>query len=211
MTIQRLISILSLILLIIAELDGVCGYKVIYALNCGGDEFTDSNGIKYEKDTLKIGTASDFGKHLTTIGRVQPPDDVLYKTERYHTSTFGYEVPLAGDGDYVLVLKFSEVYFNSANSKVFDIVLNGDHQIVSDLDIFAQVGNGVAHDEYIFFSVSRNRLYYKEEESEIRGGKVMRVEFIKGKNIFKKTRFFREACQINLRSTNEVLIRRLSR
>lgn len=93
MTIQRLISILSVILFIIAELDA---YKVIYALNCGGDEYTDSNGIKYEKDSLKIGTASDFGKHLTSIGRVQPPDDVLYKTERYHTSTFGYEIPLAG-------------------------------------------------------------------------------------------------------------------
>lgn len=177
MTILRCISILLLLSLIIAESDA---YKVIYAVNCGGDEYTDKSGIKYEKDSLKIGTASDFGKHLTSIGRVQPPDEILYQTERYHTSTFGYEIPLAGDGDYVLVLKFSEVYFNSVNSKVFDIVLNGDHQIVSDLDIFAQVGKGVAHDEYIFFSVSRNRLYYKEEESEIRGGKVMRVEFIKG-------------------------------
>jgi Malectin domain len=62
---------------------------------------------------------------------------------------------------------------------VFDVVLNADHQILSDLDIFGNVGKGVAHDEYIYFSVSRNRLYYKEEESEIRGGKV-RVEFIKG-------------------------------
>lgn len=93
MTIQRLIAILSVILFIIAELDA---YKVIYALNCGGEEYIDSNGIKYEKDSLKIGTASDFGKHLTSIGRVSAPDDVLYKTERYHTSTFGYEVPLAG-------------------------------------------------------------------------------------------------------------------
>lgn len=154
-------------------------YKVIYAVNCGGDEHTDSNGIKYEKDTLKIGTSSDFGKNLGSIARVPQTDEIVYQTERYHTSTFGYEISLAGDGDYVLVLKFSEVWFEVPNSKVFDIVLNGDHQIVSDLDIFAQVGKGTAHDEYIYFSVSRNRLYYKEEESEIRGGKV-RVEFIKG-------------------------------
>jgi hypothetical protein len=154
-------------------------YKVIYAVNCGGDEHTDSNGIKYEKDTLKIGTSSDYGKNLGSIGRVAQTDEVIYQTERYHTSTFGYELSLAGEGDYLLVLKFSEVWFEVPNSKVFDIVLNGDHQIVSDLDIFAQVGKGNAHDEYIYFSVSRNRLYYKEEESEIRGGKV-RVEFIKG-------------------------------
>lgn len=177
MTIRtQLISVLSLVLLIVG---GSTAYKVIYAVNCGGDEHTDSNGIKYEKDTLKIGTSSDFGKNLAAIARVPQSDEVVYQTERYHTSTFGYEIPLAGDGDYVLVLKFCEVYFNTLNAKVFDIVMNGDHQIVSDLDIYAQVGKGTAHDEYIYFSVSRNRLYYKEEESEIRGGKV-RVEFIKG-------------------------------
>ena len=99
---------------------------------------------------------------------------------RYHTSTFGYELPMtSGDGEYVLILKFCEVYFNQANAKVFDVVLNGEHQILSDLDIFRSVGKGTAHDESIYFSVSRNRLYYKEEESEIRGGKI-RVEFIKG-------------------------------
>lgn len=178
MTIRtQFISVSLLVVLVI------CGtttaYKVIYAVNCGGEEHTDSNGIKYEKDTLKIGTSSDYGKNLASISRVPPSDEIVYQTERYHTSTFGYEIGGLGDGDYVLVLKFSEVYFNAINSKVFDIVLNGDHQIVSDLDIYAQVGKGTAHDEYIYFSVSRNRLYYKEEESEIRGGKV-RVEFIKG-------------------------------
>lgn len=171
---------LKIVLISLSLLIGATNaYKVIYAVNCGGDEHTDSNGIKYEKDTLKIGTASDFGKNLGNIGRVPQTDEIIYQTERYHTSTFGYEISLAGDGDYLLVLKFSEVWFEVPNSKVFDIVLNGDHQIVSDLDIFAQVGKGNAHDEYIYFSVSRNRLYYKEEESEIRGGKV-RVEFIKG-------------------------------
>jgi hypothetical protein len=170
----RTISII--LLLAICE---TYAYKAIYAVNCGGDEVTDSHGIKYEKDTLKIGTSSDFGKNLQSIGRVASADEIIYQTERYHTSTFGYEINLAGDGDYVLVLKFCEVYFSSVNSKVFDVVLNGDHSVVSDLDIFGQVGKGIAHDEYIYFSVSRNRLYYKEEESEIRGGKV-RIEFIKG-------------------------------
>lgn len=62
--------------------------------------------------------------------------------------------------------------------QVFDIVLNGDHTIVTDLDIYDRVGRGVAHDEYISFSVNHGRLYYNEEESDIRGGKI-RVEFIK--------------------------------
>lgn len=172
-------SSFAIVILSLLLVNASNAYKVIYAVNCGGDEHIDSHGIKYEKDTLKVGTSSDYGRNLGSIQRVPPADEIIYQTERYHTSTFGYEISLAGDGDYVLVLKFSEVWFEVVNSKVFDIVLNGDHTIVSDLDIFAQVGKGTAHDEYIYFSVSRNRLYFKEEESEIRGGKV-RVEFIKG-------------------------------
>lgn len=129
---------------------------IVYAVNCGGDAHTDSLGIHYERDPLhgKIGIASDYGKRLL-IGRVPPNDQILYQTERYHTNTFGYDIPLNTDGDYVLVLKFCEVYFNAPDQKVFDIVLNGDHTIVSDLDIFDKVGKGVAHDEYIPFRIQK--------------------------------------------------------
>lgn len=153
---------------------------IIYAVNCGGDAHTDVLGIRYEKDPLhgKIGIASDYGKRLL-IGRIPPEDHILYQTERYHTNTFGYDIPITSDGDYVLVLKFCEVYFNAPNQKVFDVVLNGEHMIVSDLDIFDKVGRGFAHDEYIPFRVNKGRMIYNEEESDIRGGKI-RVEFIKG-------------------------------
>uniref|UniRef100_A0A336LE26 CSON007593 protein n=1 Tax=Culicoides sonorensis TaxID=179676 RepID=A0A336LE26_CULSO len=154
-------------------------YKVIYAINAGGDEHQSSDGILYQKDPLTVGTASDYGKNLLMIGRVQEEDEILYQTERYHTSTFGYDLPASTDGDYVLILKFCEVYFNAPNQKVFDVILNGDHTVVSDLDIFSLVGRGTAHDEYVYFSISRGKLYFKEEESDIRGGKI-RIEFIKG-------------------------------
>lgn len=62
--------------------------------------------------------------------------------------------------------------------QVFDVVLNGDHTIIPDLDIFSKVGRGVAHDEYVSFSVINGKLTIKGEESDIRGGKI-RVEFIK--------------------------------
>lgn len=158
----------------------VDAYEVIYAVNAGGDAFTDGNNIHYDADPLqgKIGTASDFGKQLK-IERVPEWDESLYQTERYHSATFGYDIPIAGDGDYALVLKFSEVYFSAPGMKVFDVVLNGEHPVVESLDIFQNVGKGVAHDEIVYFTVSRGRLYFKEEESDVRGGRV-RVEFIKG-------------------------------
>lgn len=154
--------------------------EVIYAINAGGEAHTDSFGIRYLRDPLmgRVGTSSDYGKQLI-IGRVNAVDQILYQTERYHHSTFGYDIPIDEDGEYVMILKFCEVYFNSPNMKVFDVVLNGDHTIVTDLDIFEKVGRGMAHDEYIPFAVSNDKLIYNQEESEILGGKI-RVEFIKG-------------------------------
>jgi hypothetical protein len=62
--------------------------------------------------------------------------------------------------------------------KVFDVVLNGDLTIASDLDIFERVGRGVAHDEYIEFEVKDQKILYESDESELTRGQ-MRVEFIK--------------------------------
>ena len=53
--------------------------------------------------------------------------------------------------------------------KVFDVVLNGDLTVNSDLDIFEKVGRGVAHDEYVEFSVENNKIIYQGEEQETRG------------------------------------------
>ena len=86
-------------------------------MNCGGEAHTDSFGIQYLRDMSKVGTSSDYGKQLL-IGRVPQKDQILYQTERYHTSTFGYDIPITEDGRYLLVLKFSEVYFNAPNMKV---------------------------------------------------------------------------------------------
>lgn len=154
-------------------------YDVVYAINAGGDSMTDSNGIFFESDLHdgKTGTASDFGKQMQ-IGRVVEEDQLLYQTERYHTESFYYDIPIPGDGVYALVLKFSEVYFDSAHMKVFDVVLNSAHTIVDKLDIFKLVGKGNAHDEIVYFSASRGWLQYDKEESRIRNGKV-RVEFAK--------------------------------
>lgn len=159
--------------------NSINGYEVIYAVNAGGGEFSDINNIKYESDPLEgiIGTASDFGLKLK-INRVPEWDAYLYQTERYHTQSFYYDIPVEMDGDYALVLKFCEVYFNAPNMKVFDVVLNKAHTIVNKLDLFSEVGNGVAHDEIIRFSILRGYLHFKNEKSKIRDGSV-RVEFVK--------------------------------
>lgn len=61
--------------------------------------------------------ASDYGMKLPIL-RSNPEDQILYQTERYNEETFGYEVPIKEEGDYVLVLKFAEVYFAQSQQKV---------------------------------------------------------------------------------------------
>ena len=113
-----LFAVSSLLLLLPVISHGGPSLKVMYAVNCGGEAHTDSNGFTYKRDPLmgKIGTASDYGKQLD-IQRAPLLDKPLYQTERYHHSTFGYDIPVLEDGDYVLILKFSEVYFDAPNMK----------------------------------------------------------------------------------------------
>ena len=53
------------------------------------------------------------------------------------------------DAEYVLILKFSEQYFNEPHMKVFDVVI-GDMTVIKDLDIWARSGSKLLpHDEFI--------------------------------------------------------------
>ncbi|CAD5120917.1 DgyrCDS9472 [Dimorphilus gyrociliatus] len=153
-----------------------CLGEVIYAVNCGGESHVDSHGIKYQRDPLNLGTASDYGRNLV-IHRIPQQDQIIYQTERYHTDSFRYEIPINADGHYVLILKFSEVWFTAPNQKVFDVILNNDHTVVEGLDIFAKVGRGIAHDEYIPFEISKNKLKVRDESSAYGGS--LAVEFAK--------------------------------
>jgi hypothetical protein len=74
-------------------------------------------GIRYRKDYLKAGIASDYGRS-SNINRVAREDMILYQTERYDLQKFSYDIDLSDDGDYVLWMKFAEVWFNGPNMKV---------------------------------------------------------------------------------------------
>lgn len=74
-------------------------------------------GIRFRKDYLKTGIASDYGRS-SAIARVPVEDMILYQTERYDLQQLSYEIDLVDDGDYVLWMKFAEVWFNGPNMKV---------------------------------------------------------------------------------------------
>ena len=64
-------------------------------------------------------------------------DDVLYQSERWCTSC-SYSIPVP-NGSYEVVLHFAEIFWSSANERVFDVSIEGT--VVNDnLDIAATVG-----------------------------------------------------------------------
>ena len=64
---------------------------IIFAVNSGGEAHIDSNGIRYRKDYLKSGIASDYGRN-SNINRVAREDMIIYQTERYDLQKFSYEI-----------------------------------------------------------------------------------------------------------------------
>ena len=136
--------------------------KVVAAINCGGDEYTDSNGITYDNDKYFLGgTSSDHGINYIIKNT---EDQILYQTERWSSETLTYSIPLKSNinGKYVLNLKFSEVYFTNKGDKIFNVAL-GRETIIKNLDIYSKVGKAYALDEYIEFEIRNKQVYYKNK------------------------------------------------
>lgn len=129
--------------------------NVLLAINCGGESYRDSKDIYYLDDSyVDGGQSSDFGSQFEIKNT---HDQIVYQTERWSENDFTYSLPVP-EGKYVLVLKFSEVYFNSANEKVFDINI-GNKPIVKNLDIYSKVGKSTAYDEFVEFEIKNGKAY----------------------------------------------------
>ncbi|VDN99663.1 unnamed protein product [Rodentolepis nana] len=153
--------------------------RPIFAVNCGGSAHTDVNGVHYQADTNKVGIASSHGMNLV-LRRTPEPDAILYQTERYDTSSFSYEFPMPKDGEYVLHLKFSEVWFKQPEGKVFSVELNGGLTVIEDLDIYSTVGFSVAHDENIPLKIKNGYLIAPKGSVQLNDGEKLQINIVKG-------------------------------
>ena len=68
-------------------------------------------------------------------------DEALYQTERFCPScSYSITVP---NGNYEVVLHFAEIWWPSANQRVFDVSIEGT-LVIDNLDISAKVGSFTA-------------------------------------------------------------------
>jgi hypothetical protein len=138
--------------------------NVLVAINCGSNEsLTDMNGVVWAYDQYFQGgvDSSEGGNQRWVL-----PDTELYHTERWGNS-FSYLIPfdVMVDGDYTLVLKFSEQYFERPGEKVFDVKV-GSTTVIANLDPLSKAGNKLfPWDGFVEFKTKRGEVY-------INGGKV---------------------------------------
>jgi hypothetical protein len=111
--------------------------------------------INFQDGYFTGGQSSDFGANYEIKST---NEQELYQTERWGSEDFFYEIPISQSGKYVLILKFSEVYFNSPSEKIFDVSL-GKEIVVRQLDIYSKVGKAFAYDEYIEFDFKNNKIF----------------------------------------------------
>ena len=153
--------------------------NVEIAINCGGPEFRTKSGVTYQKDKYFVGgEASDFG---TNSEIKNTKEKEIYQTERWSTEDLVYNLPLKKEGKYVLVLKFSEVYFNNKGEKIFDFKI-GDETILDNIDIYEKVGKNNAYDEFIEFELKNNKILVEGKEANNgydSDDKKMKLTFVK--------------------------------
>jgi hypothetical protein len=109
-----------------------------FFVNAGGNSYTAPSGITYMADNgFSGGTVARSSKAIANT-----TDDALYQSARY--GNFTYAIPLAS-GTYTITFKMAETVIKGAGKRQFDI-LGENNLLVSNLDIFKQVGSNAAYD-----------------------------------------------------------------
>lgn len=137
------------------------GYNYVYRVNCGGGDYTDTNGNQWFADR-NLSSADRFGSTSWTANFKGIPDFfasqrrtfqpvngtkdwMLFQTFRYGREQLKYHFPLP-DGEYLVELYFIEPWlgiggdYNAQAMRLFDIAFNGK-TVIKDLDIWKEAGS----------------------------------------------------------------------
>ncbi|HSX04683.1 MAG TPA: protease pro-enzyme activation domain-containing protein [Rhabdochlamydiaceae bacterium] len=99
-------------------------------INAGSGALVDPcTGVSWKADQYFTGGG-------TYINTTLPSCLGVYTSE--HFGNIQYVIPVA-NGNYLVTLKFAEIYMQSAGQRVFSVNLNGQ-RVISNLDIFKTVG-----------------------------------------------------------------------
>ena len=146
-------------------------------INCGclvGD-YIDASGNYWLADNKYASTYAsvytDASKHVIT-GTVE---QALHLTEN-SSPTLTYTIPVP-NGYYDVTLGLTEIYHEAPIQRVFSIFIQGT-EVVTDLDVYSEVGTWVAYERAFVAKVTDNTLVIKGVAS-VDQAKFVYISFIK--------------------------------
>ncbi len=101
-------------------------------MNAGGTAYTDTSGNVWSADL----DFSGGGTSSTTAAIAGTNAPALYQSCRFGNFSYSFSVP---NGSYTVTLKFAELYFTQAGSRIFNVNINGT-PVLTGFDIVAQAG-----------------------------------------------------------------------
>ena len=114
-------------------------------------------------DGYDSGSTSSTTNDIDLSGVTDPAPMAVYQTERWGTDVTYTLTGLSANTTYKVRLHFNERYFSSSGQRVFNVKIN-DTQVITNLDIYAEVGNFTA--------------YIREFDATANGSGIITVEFI---------------------------------
>ncbi|MEO5995047.1 MAG: malectin domain-containing carbohydrate-binding protein, partial [Chitinophagaceae bacterium] len=126
------------------------GSTPFYRINSGGAQLTNSIGV-FAADAYYSPTPGNVAS--TTSAIAGTTDDAIYQSVRYGgAGTLNYSFPVT-NGQYTVILHFSEVYLNNVGNRVFDVSLENT-KVLDNYDIFKKAGANTATKEILSTNVT---------------------------------------------------------
>ena len=101
-------------------------------VDAGGQMYADGSGVTWARDYDYIG-GNSAGTSAPISGTTAPE---VYQSCRWGRFLYQFPVP---NGNYTVALKFAEIYFQSAGSRIFNASIN-ETPVLTDFDIVAAAG-----------------------------------------------------------------------
>lgn len=153
----------------------VSAYETVYAVSYGDDNknHTDSLGVSFTNTRKDCESPWYFA---VSIRNIPIKDQSLYHGYCHQLLDNSTEIPLAGAGRYLLVLKFRTGFIYEV-----DMMLNKQHYILRNFDAMNTNSNNNAFDVTAVFTVCGDRLIFNNEISTIINNSIeLKFKFIKG-------------------------------
>ncbi|HEX6847860.1 MAG TPA: malectin domain-containing carbohydrate-binding protein [Chitinophagaceae bacterium] len=175
------------------------GYNYIYRVNCGGSDYKDVNGNRWNADKEhSISWSEDFpdvpksfASQRRTFSSIKGTRDwKLFQTFRYGKDRLKYEFDLP-DGEYLVELYFIEPWLgigggmNAKAMRMFDVAINGK-VVLNDLDIWNEAGTNASLKKIVRIKITGGKMIISFPETKVGQALISAIAVASAKKIYKE-------------------------